>query len=525
MNKGQSRELTLKARSAGGFVAPIQLTSSPFIAGLDVQIQPAQIVPGQTAKVTITAGEDITPDHYNITFTGRSDTLSHNVNAFVSVDAIPVSIISDTSTYFSTEPFKIRIELGDQNRKVENLSEISFLLDVTNKPFIVLPQASQVQIAANLASSFLIDKSELTNEQKIQFVVKAKDTGESFNGFGDVLEMEFNTLLETPEDTRLDFTLENVQALDINGEKIVLSERPLAVTIKEKNQFFFTLAADSVEVTAGHSTKTTAQIRTNPSFSNGIHFSVVNAPQDLQVTFSPVVLNGSGNAEIELIADSTLSEGVYALQIQASSGETQEQMLVVNVLPFYDFNLHIKPAFTEIHGGDSASFYISISGDNPADEPVFLQISGLDNIPDLEYFLNKPQLGWGDEALLQIRTRSTVRPRRHQFQVHGTVSDIHRFANCELTILQPPPPVLPNPFTPNGDGFNDEVTFKFPELQNRSGRVLIFDINGRKIIELSNSLVWTGVDENGKALSPGAYLYVVEAGDEILARGVIGLAK
>ncbi|KAA3656270.1 MAG: hypothetical protein DWQ10_15780, partial [Calditrichaeota bacterium] len=129
------------------------------------------------------------------------------------------------------------------------------------------------------------------------------------------------------------------------------------------------------------------------------------------------------------------------------------------------------------------------------------------------------------EARLKIKTATTIRPGTYRFQVQGHVLDIHRFANCEIRILQPPAPVMPNPFTANGDGFNDQVTFKFPELENRSGRVLIFDMAGRKIIELSDYLVWTGHDENGNALSPGAYLYVVEAGDDVLARGVIGLAK
>lgn len=94
----------------------------------------------------------------------------------------------------------------------------------------------------------------------------------------------------------------------------------------------------------------------------------------------------------------------------------------------------------------------------------------------------------------------------------------------------------PNPFTPNGDGINDETKFSFflaniGEPRNLIGgeirklKILIFDLQGRLVRELynsaagaaafiaQNSFLWDGKDENGKLVRPGPYLVqvIVEA--------------
>ena len=76
--------------------------------------------------------------------------------------------------------------------------------------------------------------------------------------------------------------------------------------------------------------------------------------------------------------------------------------------------------------------------------------------------------------------------------------------------------VYPRIFTPNGDGFNDKVTFNFtnPEALALSGE--IFDLPGAKVASLvagmdpSSQLVWDGKDSNGRTVPGGIYLYQIE---------------
>ncbi len=96
--------------------------------------------------------------------------------------------------------------------------------------------------------------------------------------------------------------------------------------------------------------------------------------------------------------------------------------------------------------------------------------------------------------------------------------------------------VEPNPFTPNGDGVNDQTTLSFflaniAEPKNLVGnevrklKLLVYDLQGRLIREIYNSesgaaafiaqnaFVWDGKDQSGKTVRPGPYLVqvVVEA--------------
>lgn len=92
--------------------------------------------------------------------------------------------------------------------------------------------------------------------------------------------------------------------------------------------------------------------------------------------------------------------------------------------------------------------------------------------------------------------------------------------------------VEPNPFTPNGDGINDQTVLSFflaniAEPRSLVGgelrklKILIYDLQGRLVRELynstsgaaafiaQNSFVWDGKDENGKTVRPGPYIVQV----------------
>lgn len=106
----------------------------------------------------------------------------------------------------------------------------------------------------------------------------------------------------------------------------------------------------------------------------------------------------------------------------------------------------------------------------------------------------------------------------------------------------------PNPFTPNGDGKNDQTRIEFflgnvgepgsiigKEL--RKLNIRIFDLNGRLVRELLNSetrayayisdngIPWDGNDDNGKKVRPGVYLFQIhlesDNGGETVTKTVV----
>ena len=71
---------------------------------------------------------------------------------------------------------------------------------------------------------------------------------------------------------------------------------------------------------------------------------------------------------------------------------------------------------------------------------------------------------------------------------------------------------LPNIFTPNNDGSNDEFTPKQGATFIRKATLRVYNRWGNKVYESSAEpgLRWKGIDNSGKALSEGTYFYQVE---------------
>ena len=83
--------------------------------------------------------------------------------------------------------------------------------------------------------------------------------------------------------------------------------------------------------------------------------------------------------------------------------------------------------------------------------------------------------------------------------------------------------IAPNPFTPNGDGINDEARFHFQVHEISTPRELalgIYDLSGRQVRQLRKDTVvlglfgespddpaWDGRDDSGEKVAPGIYLY------------------
>jgi hypothetical protein len=95
----------------------------------------------------------------------------------------------------------------------------------------------------------------------------------------------------------------------------------------------------------------------------------------------------------------------------------------------------------------------------------------------------------------------------------GKENSLHtRYSNkIELSIT-------PNPFSPDGDGFEDEVTFQYTLPKMTELTIKVYDIKGRLVKTLmenepqvTGEKIWDGRDEKNRMVRVGIYIVLAEA--------------
>ena len=126
--------------------------------------------------------------------------------------------------------------------------------------------------------------------------------------------------------------------------------------------------------------------------------------------------------------------------------------------------------------------------------------------------------GWGFNSDDPDRLKQQIEPGNATFRYSGDVLSVRTKVGGDLLVFVDP---SPNPFTPNGDGINDEVSLSFKVREvavQRSIRVEIYDLEGRLIHTLADGVAttgayshtWNGRDRGGERVPPGIYIYRIE---------------
>ena len=71
---------------------------------------------------------------------------------------------------------------------------------------------------------------------------------------------------------------------------------------------------------------------------------------------------------------------------------------------------------------------------------------------------------------------------------------------------QTPPKAIPNIFTPNGDGINDNLELQSTETMT----FIVFNRNGALVYKAeAKNIIWDGKDERGNDISDGIYFFIL----------------
>jgi len=88
----------------------------------------------------------------------------------------------------------------------------------------------------------------------------------------------------------------------------------------------------------------------------------------------------------------------------------------------------------------------------------------------------------------------------------------------------------PRIITPNDDGRNEEITFRYENINESSIVCWIYDIKGAVVRQLDivesgeNKFTWNGKDEDGDVVPSGIYIYQIEVEGQSI-NGTIVVAK
>lgn len=109
---------------------------------------------------------------------------------------------------------------------------------------------------------------------------------------------------------------------------------------------------------------------------------------------------------------------------------------------------------------------------------------------------------------------------------NGTPLAIDAGPTVCIQVSEPQVDVLPNPITPNDDGYNDQVEFRRDGGIPTDWTITIMERTGNIIRTLLNGAnVWDGRDETGKLMLPGVYLYVIRDGDRVVKQDILGIIR
>jgi outer membrane protein assembly factor BamB len=190
--------------------------------------------------------------------------------------------------------------------------------------------------------------------------------------------------------------------------------------------------------------------------------------------------------------------------------------------------------FGRVALGDSSIKLVTITNCNASTVsigPITTSGSEFRTTPDSAKLLPN-----GSFALAIIFTPATMGLRQGMVRfsvLSGTIkSDTTFRVSGEAFVKgQPKVTVSPNPFTPNGDGINEQTIFDFSTYDINHPTLKVFNLSGRLIRNLEfrggsrREFVWDGLDDDGQLIPPGLFIYIIEEDGHKIESGHVVMVR
>ncbi len=318
-------------------------------------------------------------------------------------------------------------------------------------------------------------------------------------------------------------------ALIITGTAPDSTIRADTVILRLRHQPDFILKVEppSQSVVAGESTQFQVSIDTLWEFNQPITLKLLNSSAMLRPRFNPPVidirLTKDATLTIETDANTPIADYALIITGMAPDSTTRADTVILRLRHQPDFILKVEPPSQIVVAGESTQFQVSIDTLWGFNGRVQLSVTGLPALVQPEFDL--PEIDAASISNLLIQTDERLPAGSYPFTVIGQSGRLNKTVTATLIVLGHIDDVHPNPFTPNGDGYNDGVTFDIGGLRENDGKVEIYNFRGRKVRELSGEKHWDGKNDAGEELPSGLYLYIVKIAGAVKAKGTLTLVR
>ncbi len=304
----------------------------------------------------------------------------------------------------------------------------------------------------------------------------------------------------------------------------------LVLKIIQRPDFSLVVIPDFQSIFAGQQAKFIIKLDSVVNFKGQVHLKIQNFPSEAgTAVIQPDSIASGDSAAITIATTPATAPGIFPLFIVGTaSGMTKTAAFSLDILPVPDFMLQVNPLAQTIAAGESTFFQIRIESLHHFQDSVALSYAMPGTKPpDVQIAFETPKIVPGHQTSLSIISTLQTKPADYQIIIQAKTATLSHEQAVTLVINAPPLAaewILPNPFTPNQDGFNDQVQFNLHQIET-DGTVIIFNFRGQKVRELRNMSNWDGTDDSGAALPMGIYFYLVKIQNELKARGSLTLVR
>lgn len=424
------------------------------------------------------------------------------------------------------EEFWLDINVGIENNPVKSLFGVSFVLNYSNTEYIDVVSYDSI-VPGNLLGSDVVFYPHLEDENgKISAGITRKLGSSGVNGYGTLVRIKYISDPNTPHRTPIHFTLSSVTANDSVGNPIELVPKDTTIwIIQPRYDFAISVTPESLCVVAGEDTNYEVSLISDEFFHETVNLSASVHPSGPMLLLDPTSLLGTTKGSLIIYTDKNTIPEFYIIIVKGISiNLTHSDTVVLCVKPFPEFELRIDPTMQTIKLGQTATYQVSIVPIAGFADSVSLSISGLETLAYINRWFNPTVIFSDQTSLLTISTSILTPPGTYVFEVIGKSRTLTNKVSATL-IIEPDGSILPDPFTPNGDGQNDFVIFNISGLLENRGEVVIYNFRGRQVRELSGQNRWDGKNDNGEDLPLGLYLYIVKVDGEVKASGTLTLVR